>query len=199
MAVSANASSIGAYHFSANPELYEIQRGNNFEFIIDSRLNGINAYSDETKTFPRAQEYIRLAVSATSVPHFSQNPIEVRRGNTGVKYAGVITWPSGSLECYDFIGTEVKDILMAWQAKSGNPERQTVGLQADYKYSARLIEYTPDYSKSVRTWRLDGCWISNIDEDQYSVDANGARKIRCTIEYDRAIVESYAENQNFFG
>ena len=134
-----------------------------------------------------------LSVSASSVPHFSQNPIEVRRGNTAVKYAGVISFPSGSLECYDFIGAEVKDILMAWQARSGNPMYQTVGQQADYKVTANLIEYTPDYNQIVRTWRLDGCWISSIDEDAFSVDANGARKIRCTIEYDRAVVDSYGE------
>lgn len=185
---------VGSWHFSQESEIYEIQRGNNFDFIIDSSLNGIAAYGMETVTFQNARDYIRLSVSASSVPHFSQNPIEVRRGNTAVKYAGVISYPSGSLECYDFIGARTKDILMAWQAKSGNPINQTVGLQAEYKYPARLIEYTPDYKEKVRTWRLDGCWISNIEEDSYSADANGARKIRCTIEYDRAVVEAYREN-----
>lgn len=193
----AKATQIGAYHFSAESNIYEIQRGNNFEFVIDRSLNGLSAYGSETKTFARAQEYIRLSCSATSVPHFSQNPIEVRRGNTAVKYAGVITWPSGTLECYDFIGAEVKDILMGWQAKSGNPLTQQVGLQAEYKYPANLIEYTPDYKKIVRTWKLDGCWISNIEEDQYSADANGARKVRCTIEYDRAYVDTYEESTNY--
>ena len=192
------ATHVGSYHFSQESQIYEIQRGNNFEFVIDQSLNNITAFGSDTKAFPNAQEYIKLSVSASSVPHFSQNPIEVRRGNTAVKYAGVISFPSGSLECYDFIGAEVKDILMAWQAKSGNPINQTVGLQSEYKYAARLIEYTPDYKKKVRTWRLDGCWISNIDEDQYSVDANGARKIRCTIEYDRAVVEAYSENTNYW-
>ena len=192
------ATHVGSYHFSANSEIYEIQRGNNFEFIVDKGLDGIVAYGSDTTTFPKAQEYIRLSVSASSVPHFSQNPIEVRRGNTAVKYAGVITYPSGSLECYDFIGARTKDILMAWQAKSGNPINQTVGLQSEYKMDARLIEYSPDYKEKVRTWRLDGCWISNIEEDQYSMDANGTRKIRCTIEYDRAVVEAYQEKTTFW-
>ena len=193
MAQQARATSVGAYHFSDNKELFEIQRGNNFDFVISDALNNIAAYGNETKTLPRAKEMIRLSVSSASVPHFSQNAIEVRRGNTAVKYAGVLSWSSGSLECYDFIGAETKDILMAWQARSGNPMYQTVGQQADYKVTANLIEYTPDYNQIVRTWRLDGCWISSIDEDAFSVDANGARKIRCTIEYDRAVVDSYSE------
>lgn len=184
----AQPTSVGAYHFSANKQTYEIQRGNNFEFIPDASLNNIIAYGSDTKTFPNAQELIRLSVSGMSVPHFSQNPIEIRRGNTSVKYAGVISWDSGSLECYDFIGAETKDILMAWQARSGNPLYQTVGQQADYKCGATLIEYTPDYSEIVRTWKLDGCWVSGISEDNFSFDSNGARKIRVTLQYDRAYV-----------
>lgn len=184
----AQPTSVGAYHFSANKQTYEIQRGNNFEFIPDASLNNIIAYGSDTKTFPNAQELIRLSVSGMSVPHFTQNPIEIRRGNTSVKYAGVISWDSGSLECYDFIGAETKDILMAWQARSGNPLYQTVGQQADYKCGATLIEYTPDYSEIVRTWKLDGCWVSGISEDNFSFDSNGARKIRVTLQYDRAYV-----------
>ena len=192
------ATHVGSYHFSQQSDIYEIQRGNNFDFIVAPEINNMTAYGDDQRTFTNAREAIRLSVSATSVPHFSHNPIEVRRGNTAVKYAGVITFPSGSLECYDFIGARTKDILMAWQARSGNPINQTVGLQAEYKYPATLVEYTPDYKKKVRTWRLDGCWISNIEEDQYSMDANGARKIRCTIEYDRAVVDTYEENTNYW-
>lgn len=186
MAQQAQNTDVGSYHFSANKEQFEIQRGNNFEFIPDASLNGIVAYNSNILDFKKAQEYIRLSVSAASVPHFTQDVITVRRGNTAVKYAGPMNWDSGSLECYDFIGAQTKDILMAWQAKSGNPMYQTVAQQSEYKVSATLIEYTPDYSKKVRTWRLDGCWISGISEDNFSQDANGARKISCTIQYDRA-------------
>ena len=189
MAQKAQNTNVGAYHFSANKAVYEIQRGNNFEFIIDPKLNNMVAYGMESKTFPNAQEYIRLSVSSVSVPHYSQNAIEVRRGNTSVKYAGPISWGSGSLECYDFIGAETKDILMAWQAKSGNPLYQTVAQQSEYKMDATLVEYTPDYSERVRVWKLDGCWISSMSEQNFSQDANGARAISCTIEYDRAYVD----------
>ena len=189
MAQKAQPTSVGSYHFSANKSVYEIQRGNNFEFVIDAKLNNLVAYGMETKTFPNAQEYIRLSVSSASVPHYEQSVIEVRRGNTAVKYAGPMSWGSGSLVCYDFIGAETKDILMAWQAKSGNPLYQTVAQQAEYKMDATLIEYTPDYSEKVRVWKLDGCWISSMSEEDFSQDANGARRITCTIQYDRAYID----------
>lgn len=177
----------GAYHFSAEKQIYEIQRGNNFEVLIDANfINRLTALGSPTLQFPKAQDYIRISVASFSVPHFSQNPIEVRRGNTSVKYAGVITFGSGSLQCYDFIGTKTKDILMAWQAKSGNPLDQTVGLQADYKCDCYLQEYPPDYSSVVRTWKLEGCWISEISEPEYSVDSNDSRRVAVTLQYDRA-------------
>lgn len=189
MAIRNIGTDIGAAHFTANKNIFEIQRGNNFEFLIDSSLNGALAYGSDTKKFTNAQEYIRLSVKGSSVPHYTQDVIEVRRGNTSVKYAGPMKWGSGTLQCYDFIGAETKDILMAWQAKSGNPLLQTVSQQSEYKLNATLIEWTPDYSKQVRVWKLEGCWISSITEDEYSQDASGARSINCSIEYDRAYVD----------
>lgn len=177
----------GAYHFSAEKQIYEIQRGNNFEVVLNADfINRLTALGSPATSFPKAQDYIRISVASFSVPHFSQNPIEVRRGNTSVKYAGVMSFNSGSLQCYDFIGTRTKDILMAWQARSGNPLDQTVGLQAQYKTDCTLLEYPPDYSRVVRTWKLEGCWISEISEPEYSADSNDARRISVTIQYDRA-------------
>ena len=66
MAQQARATNVGAYHFSANKELFEIQRGNNFDFVVSDSLNNIVAYGNETKTFPKAQELIRLSVSSAS-------------------------------------------------------------------------------------------------------------------------------------
>ena len=169
-----------------NKELFEIQRGNNFEFIIDKNLDGLNAFGSKTKTFQNAQELIRLSVASVSAPHVNQNVIEVRRGNTGVKYAGTMSYGSGSLAIYDFIGAETADILMAWKAQAGNPLTQQVGLQKDYKRTATLIEYSPDYEEITRTWVLEGCWISSISEGDFSVDEGGsARRLNATLEYDR--------------
>ncbi len=180
----------GAMHFASKKELFEIQRGNNFEFVIpaDAFTNivpfGQNA---ETHTIQNAAENIRLAVSSASIPYFEQQVINVSRGNTSVKYAGPISYGSGQIRCYDMIGARTKDALMGWQARSGNPLYQTVGQQADYKMNCFLLEYTPDYSELVRTWKVEGCWISSLSDDGYSVDSGGnAKQITATIQFDRA-------------
>lgn len=180
----------GAMHFAAKKELFEIQRGNNFEFVIpaDAFTNivpfGQNA---ETHTIQNAAENIRLSVSSASIPYFEQAVINVSRGNTTVKYAGPISYGAGQIRCYDMIGARTKDALMGWQARSGNPLYQTVGQQADYKMNCFLLEYTPDYSELVRTWKVEGCWISGLSDDGYSVDSGGnAKQITATIQFDRA-------------
>ena len=61
-----------------------------------------------------------------------------------------------------------------------------VGLMSDYKKQATLIEYSPDYKK-VREWTLYGCWISGISEDAYNQESGDKHKIRCTIQYDKAV------------
>ena len=180
----------GAYHFASKKELFEIQRGNIFEFIIPvGSMDSIVPFGEnaEAHKIENANDMIRLSVSSASIPYFNQQVIEVRRGNTAVKYAGPISYGAGSIRCYDFIGAKTKDILMGWQARAGNPIYQTVGQQSDYKMDCYLEEYTPDYSEKVRTWKVEGCWISDMSDDGYSVDNGGsAKQITCTIQFDRA-------------
>lgn len=179
----------GAQHFAAKKELFEIQRGNNFEFVIPSdAFTNITPFGQnaETNVVQNAAENIRLSVSSSTIPYFSQDVITVRRGNTAVKYAGVINYGSGSISCYDFIGARTKDALMGWQARSGNPLYQTVGQQKDYKMDCYLMEYTPDYTELVRTWKVEGCWISSMSDNGYGVNNSGSKEITVTIEFDRA-------------
>lgn len=179
----------GAYHFASKKELFEIQRGNNFEFVIpNGAFTSMTPFGEnaELHTLQNANEMIRLSVSSASIPYFNQQVIEVRRGNTGVKYAGTISYGAGSITCYDFIGARTKDILMGWQARSGNPLYQTVGQQADYKMDCYLQEYSPDYTELVRTWKVEGCWISGMSDQGYSVDSGGsAKSISVDIQFDR--------------
>lgn len=175
-----------------NPELYEIQRQNNFEFIV-SGLNGIlkvGMNGDETSArIQNAEELLRLSVDETSVPHYEQSVLEIKRGNTTMKAAGSISFPAGSIVVNDYIGAMTKDILVAWQNLSGNVETGKVGLMKDYKKEAWLVEYTPDYQQ-VRKWRMVGTWISALTEGNYSQSGDGKKNITATIQYDRAVIDN---------
>lgn len=188
-------SQIGTYHLGENPQLYSPQRANNYEFVVTD-IDGIvrpgAATGDTNAVFRNAQEVLRVSVSSAFVPHFSQNPIEIKRGNSTIKFAGVPTFDSGDIEFHDFIGANTKEILMAWQNLSYNVYTEKVGSldvpAQNYKKDAFLIEYTPDYRK-VRQWRLYGCWISDLSEDGYDNYSGDAKKVKCTIQYDYATLD----------
>jgi len=181
------ADSRGVLHMSANKELYEVQRSNNFAFVIPT--GGLTAFkksnSDTRIPVRTFAEAIRLSVNEATIPHFSQNVIEVKRGNGILKYAGNPSFSSGQIVCTDFIGLQTVETLLAWQHASYDIDTEKVGIQSDYKIDCQLIEYSPDY-QVVRTWTLYGCWISELSEGSLSADNNDARRITATIQYDRA-------------
>jgi hypothetical protein len=55
----------------------------------------------------------------------------------------------------------------------------------EYKMDCNLIEYTQDY-RPIRTWLLQGCFVSSYTESDFDKESDGTRKIDVTIEYDRA-------------
>ena len=181
----------GAYVLADNPNLYEIQRTNNFEFIvtdIDNIMRAGAAGTESNAYITNAQEVLRISVNSAFIPHFTQQPIVVRRGNSVQKFAGVPEFQEGQLQLNDYIGADTKAALMAWQALSYNVRTEKVGLVSDYKKDAYLVEYTPDYQE-VRRWRLHGCWISSLSEGEYNHESNEKHNITATIQYDRAEID----------
>jgi hypothetical protein len=184
-------SKIGTYYLTNRPDIYEIQRTNNFVFQTTELAGKLGILIGDANDYAatNADEVLELSVSKSSVPHFSQGVIQVKRGNNTMKFAGTPEFKSGSLTVNDYIGSGVKDVLMAWQQKSYDVNTEKVGLAKDYKITAYLLEYTPDY-QLVRTWRLEGCWISEISEDEYNHESNDKHTIQVTIEYDKAYMET---------
>lgn len=182
----------GTYHLADNANLYEIQRNNNFEFIVTDLDNLVRAGMEGTENlakFDNPQEKLRLSVSSAAVPHFSQNAIEIKRGNGTLKYAGAPTFTDCSFTFTDYIGAETKAILEAWQAMSYDVRTQKVGISGDYKKKAYLIEYSPDW-QIVNQWVYYGCWISSMSEGDYSHESDDKRQVTVKIEYDHAEVDT---------
>lgn len=183
----------GTYHMADNPARYEPQRTNNFEFMVTGLGNSILKAGfdegDDNAYLPDPESVIRLSVKSTRIPHFEQSFISIKRGNNELKYAGVPSFGAGSLVINDYIGTEGKMALAAWQNQSYNVKTEKVGLAKDYKHDCYLLEYTPDF-QLVRTWKLYGCWISNLDESTYDTDSQGVNQVTATIQYDKAMPDT---------
>lgn len=202
---------LGTYHISQNIQNYESARSNFFTLIIEdlgdlvypqfsyTGENADNEYVTGKGSNRSAQDVIKLSVNKSFVPHFDLGVIEVKRGNSVVKFADTPTWQSGTLDFQDFVGLEIKNVLMAWQAlaydvntdtqgRAGSWEDSTGVTHQGYKHDCRLVEYTPDHQQ-VRYWDLKGCWISSITESPFDIEASGSRQISITLQYDRAIMK----------
>lgn len=190
---------LSTYHLSTGVErTFQPAKGNFFEFIIedlgDLLKPGVEENLAEDQDYIiNGQEIIRLTVHETTIPHFQLGTLSIRRGNSVVKYAGVPTFEAGSLVCTDMIGAQSKAILEAWQNLAYNVLTDKGGRAyttdgRGYKRNATLIEYTSDHVR-VRSWKLIGCWISNITEENYNMETDDIRRVTCTLEYDRAVPE----------
>lgn len=195
-------------HISTGLHNYEAARNAFFTLEVDFRIpTGPNkgkvnllkpdyskhpAQATEEDYIAEAAEGLKLNVTKAPVPHFSVGTEEYRRGNDVVKFATVPTWDAGTIEVDDVVGIRTKDILMAWQYLAYNPYTRLGGRMVDYKKTCTLMEYTQDY-ELIRTWTLEGCFITKITESEFDRENDGKRKISVEISYDRATVENNYE------
>ena len=184
---------LSAYHLGSTHRAYQPAKKNFFEFIVEDLTRllkpGVEqAFAQEADYITDGQEVIRLTVNKAPVPHYELNEIEIRKGNSSVWYAGTPTYSEGTLEVDDMIGANSKAVLEAWQNLAYNVLNDQGGRAINYKKNCTLIEYTSDHVK-VRSWKLIGCWIKGISENDYDKESDDLQRVQATIRYDRAILE----------
>lgn len=197
--------SLNTRHISNNLANYEAARNAFFTLVVDFRIpqgpnegkvnllrpdyTGHPDDAEDTDYIAEAQDKLKLNVTKAPVPHFTIGTDEFRRGNDVVKFATVPTWDAGSIEVDDVVGIRTKDILLSWQYLAYNPYTRLGGRMLDYKKTCTLCEYTQDY-ELIRTWTLEGCFITKLSEGEFDRENDGKRKITVEISYDRATVEN---------
>jgi hypothetical protein len=190
--------SLNTLHISENLAAYEAARNSFFVFYVDpTQLTNLyspdfDPDSGEAKVEDgtrfdgqMASDALRLNVVKSSVPNFTIETHEYRRGNDVVKFAGVPTFKDGSITVDDVVGLRTKDMLYAWQYLAYNPITRKGGRMKDYKKTCTLIEYTQDYEQ-IRYWTLYGCFVTGIDEGDFDRESDGKRQMTVAISYDRA-------------
>ena len=184
----------GAYHISNNTVEYNPQRKNNFTLIVnglnnlprvgsvDSSLGdlGVNDYIED------GQNQLILALKSSDTPQVTQNPITINRGNSTIKFAGKPSFNDINIEAYDFIGSNVKDTLLAWQNLSYNTKYDYVGNAWSYKKDCQLLQLDP-VGNLIRYWEIKGAWLQSVTPGNFSVDdGDTAQTVSATISYDWA-------------
>lgn len=178
----------GAYHIANNQVEYNPQKKTNFTLVVNG-LNGVKrvgaAEDDTTSIIPNAEEQIVISLKSCDVPKVGVGKTEIKRGNSTIKFAGKPTFDDISFVAYDYIGSDVKDTLLAWQNLAYNSRYDYVGRASSYKKVCQLLEYTPD-GELVRYWDIRGAWLSNVEADGFDVESEDGVTIKCTMVLDWA-------------
>ena len=180
---------------SENLSSYEAARSGFFILVVDGlddllkpNYRGEAENAEDSDKIKKAQETLKLSVTKCPVPHFEIATNEYRRGNDVVKFAGVPTWNGGTITVADYVGLDTKALLMSWLYKAYNPHTRKGGRMKDYKKTATLCEYTQDY-ELIRTWTIEGMFITKITEDDFDKENDGPRKLNVEFVFDRATVD----------
>lgn len=170
---------------------YEPQRTNNYEVQIVG-LEGIkDMYGSTISQSMNASEIITLSTASFEAPNITISPITVRYGNNSIKFAGVPEFPDSSIVLNDYIGVNTEKILSAWFSQAYNPVTEEIGYAAEYKKTAFLIEYDSKYATGSkkydyqsRVWKMEGCWLANLQLGSFSAEGGAVRQITATMVYD---------------
>lgn len=174
---------LGAWYLAGSAALFEPQRANNFKLTFSDLQKALGVPNDVT------DDYIELSVKSSSVPHSTTEKLTINRGNTQVHYAGKTTFSDGKVVVHDYIGADVKGLLMKWRNLVFDPSTEKTGLAGDYKFNGTLVEYTPEY-QVVRTYNLYGCWPSALSEADYDHDSTELKTIDMTLIFDKAVLDT---------
>ena len=179
----------GVYHLADNPAQYQPVRTNNYRCICQGLEELVRVGGDENNRndyLENAQEVIDVSVGSCDAPNFTQDEIQIRRGNSTVYFAGTPRFNTSNLVINDFVGADGKSILQAWQALSYDVVNDIINPSTKYKKDMLILEYTPD-NVLIKVWELKGCWVTSLTETGYSSESPAKKTVTATIRYDRAI------------
>ena len=181
-----------AYHIAQNKVEYNPQRKDNFMLIVDFGDDMLRAGAREDSTDEQdiiraldAQNQLILTLKTCSTPKVSQGIININRGNSVIKFAGKPTFADMTFTVYDYIGSYVKDALLAWQNQSYNTKYDYIGNAKSYKKHAQLLQLTPN-GTMVRYWDIEGMWLTEVTPGDYDFSQDGEQDVSCTAAIDWA-------------
>lgn len=183
-----NSTQYGAYHISNNTVEYNPQRKNNFTLIVTGlqdlkRMGTREGSTSENDVITDGQRQLALALKTCDTPEITQDKITINRGNSSIKFAGKPSFNDINIEAYDYIGSDVKDTLLAWQNLSYNTRYDYVGGARAYKKDCQLLQLDPN-GNLIRYWDIKGAWLTNVKPGNFTMDDGSEQTVTATLCYD---------------
>lgn len=168
-----DARSLGPQHLAADLK-WEPQRVTNYQLNIYG-LPG------------QGTEMVMLSLVNFSLPTVSNEVINIKHGNTDVKFAGTTQWQgSDQLTVIDYVTTDISKMISDWRELVYRPSDDAIGWAANYKKQGEVTETGPD-GTFHRTWKYEGIWPSQVNYGELNHESTtDVRRIEIQIQYDRA-------------
>ena len=120
-------------------------------------------------------------------PTLSHSTPEVHSYNTRAYIAGKHEWETVDFTFYDDITNGVVSSIGSQVQRQMNHFEQTSAVAGvNYKFSAEVHTLDGTNAGELESWRLVGCFISNVDYPEGDYEADEANTVTMTIRYDEA-------------
>lgn len=129
---------------------------------------------------------LTFLTQSCSLPEVSNPAIEVGFGNSTAKVAGKREYGAGNFVFMDAMVADIEKQLVEWQNTVYDQNTGKMGWCTDYKHDITITQYGPD-GTCERSWRLEGCWPSNVSYGEMSGESADKKTITVTMEYDSAV------------
>ena len=165
--------SLGPQHLAADLK-WEPQRQTNFQLNIFG-LPG------------QGTEMVMLSLVNFSLPTVTNEVINIKHGNTDVKFAGTTQWQgSNQLTVIDYVTTDISKMISDWRELVYRPSDDAIGWAANYKKQGEVVQVGPD-GTFQRTWKYEGIWPNEVNYGELNHESTtDVNRIEIQIQYDRA-------------
>lgn len=126
-------------------------------------------------------------VMSVSRPTVASSPVEVHSYNSIAYYAGKPVWNSVELSVRDDVTNAVSRLVGHQEQKQMNHFQQTSAMAgSNYKFEMYIETLDGGNDGMLEQWWLEGCFLENINYDQFDYSTADPMTIQMTIRYDNA-------------
>lgn len=139
-------------------------------------------------------EPITLNTNTVTIPSLTFDQMEIHSYNSRVKIAGKHNWGDATLNVRDTYDDQVSRAVGAQLQRQLDHYNQT-GYQSagDYKFKVIVQQLDGGHDTANNNIHLCGCYLSNVEYDQFDYSSSAVRNISMTISVDNVIHEGAGE------
>lgn len=129
-------------------------------------------------------------VMSVTRPTSASSPVEVHSYNSIAYYASKAVWQEVELVVRDDVTNAVSRLVGHQEQKQLNHFEQTSALAGqNYKFEMFIETLDGGNDGVLEQWTLEGCFLSNINYDNFDYSTSDPTTISMTVRYDNATQE----------